>query len=46
MTLAASNRAGLPRRWWPLLVSLAVHSLLIVLWVRHAVRRPLAVDTP
>jgi hypothetical protein len=44
--LAASNRAGLPRRWWPLLVSLAVHSLLIVLWVRHADRRPLAVDTP
>lgn len=46
MTLVASNTAGLPRRWWALLVSLVVHSLLIVLWVRHADLRPVAAETP
>jgi hypothetical protein len=46
MHFSASPEAGLPRRWWPLAVSLAVHVLLVGLWLRHADLRPVAPDLP
>ncbi|MGZ5198465.1 MAG: hypothetical protein ACXWC4_01755 [Telluria sp.] len=46
MQFAASRQAGLRRRWWPLTVSLAVHALLVGLWVRHADLRPVPPDAP
>jgi hypothetical protein len=46
MHFASSPQAGLPRRWWPLAVSLAVHALLIGWWMRHAETRPVAPEAP
>jgi hypothetical protein len=46
MHFTASPEAGLPRRWWPLAVSLVVHALLIGLWVRHADLRPVLPEMP
>jgi hypothetical protein len=46
MHFASSPQAGLPRRWWPLAVSLAVHALLIGLWLKRADLRPLAPAVP
>ncbi len=43
---SASPQAGLPRRWWPLAVSLAVHALLVGLWLRHADLRPVSPEKP
>jgi hypothetical protein len=46
MHFTSSPQAGLPRRWWPLAVSLAVHALLVGLWVRHVDLRPVAPEAP
>jgi hypothetical protein len=46
MHFTASPEAGLPRRWWPVAVSLVVHVLLIGLWLRHSDLRPVAPERP
>jgi hypothetical protein len=46
VTHFSASQAGLPRRWWPLAVSLAVHALLVGLWLRHADLRPVTPEKP